>query len=82
MRLEFLECILLDVSSKLSELRDQLAAAIAGMSAEDLERHPAGKWSSAEILDHLNLTYRGTIKTVAAPRNTLAGILPARAEVP
>jgi len=62
LRLEFLESILLDVSSKLSELRDRLAAAIDGMSPEDLARHPEGKWSSAEILDHLNLTYRGTIK--------------------
>jgi hypothetical protein len=62
LRLEFLESILLDVSSNLSELRDRLAAAINGMSAEDLARHPEGKWSSAEILDHLNLTYRGTIK--------------------
>lgn len=32
------------------------------MSAEDLARHPPGKWSSAETLDHLNVTYRGTIK--------------------
>lgn len=34
------------------------------MSAEDFQRHPEGKWSSAEILDHLNLTYRGTIKNL------------------
>lgn len=50
------------MTSKLAELRDRLANAIDGMSAEDLARHPEGKWSSAEILDHLNLTYRGTIK--------------------
>jgi hypothetical protein len=50
------------VTSKLFKLRDQLVTAIEGMSAEDLARHPEGKWSSAEILDHLNLTYRGTIK--------------------
>jgi hypothetical protein len=54
--------ILLDVISKLLKLGEQLADAIHGMSAEDLARHPQGKWSSAEILDHLNLTYRGTIK--------------------
>lgn len=57
-----LQSILLDVNSKLFDLRNQLAKAIDGMSAEDLARHPEGKWSSAEILDHLNLTYRGTIK--------------------
>lgn len=50
------------MTSKLSELRDRLAKAIDGMSAEDLSRHPEGKWSSAEILDHLNQTYRGTVK--------------------
>jgi hypothetical protein len=32
------------------------------MSADEFARHPPGKWSSAEILDHLNLTYLGTIK--------------------
>lgn len=57
-----MESILLNVSSKLSDLRNQLAKAIDGMSAEDLAWHPEGKWSSAEILDHLNQTYRGTIK--------------------
>jgi hypothetical protein len=62
LRLKLLQSILLDVSSKLLQLRDQLANAIQGMSEEDLARHPQGKWSSAEILDHLNLTYRGTIK--------------------
>ena len=50
------------MTSKLTDLRTRLAKAIDGMTAEDLARHPEGKWSSAEILDHLNLTYRGTIK--------------------
>ena len=50
------------MTSKLSDLRDALAKSIDGMSPEDLSRHPEGKWSSAEILDHLNQTYRGTIK--------------------
>jgi hypothetical protein len=50
------------VTSKLRDLRDELTKAIDGMSPEDLSRHPEGKWSSAEILDHLNQTYRGTIK--------------------
>ena len=62
MRLKLLQSILLDVTSKLVQLREQLAKAIQGMSPEDLARHPQGKWSSAEILDHLNLTYLGTIK--------------------
>lgn len=50
------------MTSKFVQLREQLGNAIQGMSAEDLARHPPGKWSSAEILDHLNVTYRGTIK--------------------
>ena len=32
----------------------------AGMTAADLERHPPGKWSSADILEHLSLTFEGT----------------------
>jgi hypothetical protein len=62
LQLKLLQSILLDVTSRLSDLRDQLAKAIDGMTAEDLARHPEGKWSSAEILDHLNQTYRGTVK--------------------
>jgi DinB superfamily len=62
MRPDWLSSILLDVDPKLSRLRTTLANAIGGMSAADCARHPAGKWSSAEILDHLNLTYLGTIR--------------------
>lgn len=50
------------MDAKLSKLRNALAEAIDGMSQEKLERHPPGKWSSAQILDHLNLSYAGTIK--------------------
>src|SRR5579862_3647640 len=32
------------------------------MSTEQLEFHPEGKWCSAEVLEHLYLTYRGTVK--------------------
>jgi hypothetical protein len=62
LQLKLLHSILLDVPSKLSDLRDHLAKAIDGMTIDDLARHPEGKWSSAEILDHLNQTYRGTVK--------------------
>lgn len=47
---------------ELSMLRTALANAIEDMSADDFARRPPGKWNSAEILDHLNLTYLGTIK--------------------
>jgi hypothetical protein len=32
------------------------------MTAEQLTWHPQGKWSSAEILEHLLLTYTGTLR--------------------
>lgn len=49
---------------KLVKLRKTLSDAIAGMNLDDLSRHPEGKWSTAEILDHLNVTYLGTIKNL------------------
>jgi len=49
---------------KMVRLQDVLSHAIHGMSAEDLALHPPGKWSAAEILEHLNLTYIGTIKNL------------------
>ncbi len=33
-----------------------------GFSAEHLSWHPQGKWSAVEVLEHLYLTYTGTIK--------------------
>jgi DinB superfamily len=58
----WLASILLDVDPKLWKLQSTLEKAIEGMSPADFSRHQEGKWSSAEILDHLNLTYRGTIR--------------------
>ncbi len=47
---------------KSNPLQRAIADAILGMTPEDLTRHPEGKWSTAEILEHLNLTYIGTVK--------------------
>lgn len=47
---------------RLEKLRRQIASAIEGLSPEQLIRHAPGKWSVAEILEHLYLTYTGTIK--------------------
>jgi hypothetical protein len=33
-----------------------------GMGREDMLRRVEGKWSIAEVLEHLYLTYRGTVK--------------------
>jgi hypothetical protein len=46
----------------LQRLQEAITSATHGMSAEDLVRHPEGKWSTAEVLEHLYLTYTGTTK--------------------
>jgi hypothetical protein len=50
------------MDSYLQRLQDAIASATRGMTAEDLSRHPEGKWSAAEVLEHLYLTYTGTLK--------------------
>ena len=50
------------MDANLARLHRILATAIGGMTADQLTRHPEGKWSPAEILEHLNLSYTGTIK--------------------
>jgi len=51
-----------DMDANLLRLHTTLASAIRSMTLDQLTRHPAGKWSTAEILEHLNLSYTGTIK--------------------
>ena len=46
----------------LERLHEAIASATRGMTTEDLRRHPEGKWSAAEVLEHLYLTYTGTVK--------------------
>ncbi|HYM78836.1 MAG TPA: DUF1569 domain-containing protein [Candidatus Dormibacteraeota bacterium] len=46
----------------LERLQREIDQAVAGLSAEQLSRHSPGKWCSTEILEHLCLTYTGTIK--------------------
>ena len=47
---------------RLENLRDDLLSAIEGMSGQQMSWHPADKWCAAEVLEHLYLTYTGTIK--------------------
>jgi hypothetical protein len=54
--------IFLAVDSRLVKLRESLESAVDGMSSEQLRWHPPGKWCAAEVLEHLYLTYTGTIK--------------------
>lgn len=46
----------------LESLLQEIETAVQGMTTEQLSWHPAGKWSAAEVLEHLYLTYTGTIK--------------------
>jgi|SRR5580704_634284 hypothetical protein len=46
----------------LERLQNDIARATAGFSPESYAWQPEGKWSTAEILEHLYLTYTGTTK--------------------
>jgi len=50
------------MDSDLEKLLQALRAAMEGMSEKQWGGHPEGKWSAAEVLEHLYLTYTGTIK--------------------
>jgi len=50
------------VDHYLQSLQDEIAGSISGMAAEQLKWHPEGKWCVAEVLEHLYLTYHGTVK--------------------
>jgi hypothetical protein len=50
------------VDPRLEQLQTEIASAVAGLTAEQWSSHPPGKWSAAEVLEHLYLTYTGTTK--------------------
>jgi hypothetical protein len=50
------------MDSYLERLRQAITSATDGMSTEDLTRRANAKWSAAEVLEHLYLTYVGTQK--------------------
>jgi hypothetical protein len=50
------------MDSRLDKLKQSLESAVEGMSSEQLSWHPPGKWCAGELLEHLYLTYTGTIK--------------------
>jgi hypothetical protein len=50
----------------LQRLQKKLESCAGDLTVGQLARRPAeGKWSVAEILEHLNLTYIGTVKNLA-----------------
>jgi hypothetical protein len=50
------------MDSRLEKLQQAVSDAIKGISVEELSWHPQGKWCAAEVLEHLYLTYTGTIR--------------------
>jgi hypothetical protein len=50
------------IDPRLQRLQHALQAAVQGMSEEQWTWRPADKWCAAEVLEHLYLTYTGTIK--------------------
>ena len=46
----------------LEALHREVQAAVTGLDKTEMLRHPPGKWCAAEILEHLYLTYTGTVK--------------------
>jgi len=50
------------MDSRLDKLKQSLESAVEGMSSKQWSWHPSGKWCAAEVLEHLYLTYTGTIK--------------------
>jgi Protein of unknown function (DUF1569) len=50
------------MDSRLEKLKEDLQSAVQGMPSEQLSWHLPGKWSAAEVLEHLYLSYTGTIK--------------------
>jgi hypothetical protein len=48
------------MNSSCWRIHEVIHNAAAGMTPEQLEWHPEGKWSAAEILEHLSLTYSGS----------------------
>jgi hypothetical protein len=53
------------MDSHLERLRQELEDTIGSLGAGGLEHAPAGKWSAAELLEHLFLTYKGTNRGLA-----------------
>jgi Protein of unknown function (DUF1569) len=53
------------MDSRLEELTQAVESSIEDLSSEQLSWHPPGKWCAVEVLEHLYLTYTGTIKGFA-----------------
>src|SRR5215472_8494587 len=61
LRIKRSECESGAMDHRLEKLRRDLESAVEGMSSSQLGWHPPEKWCAAEVLEHLYLTYTGTI---------------------
>jgi hypothetical protein len=52
------------MDSCLQTALNEIRRATEGMTPDQLTWHPDGKWSAAQILDHLTLTFAGTAKAM------------------
>jgi len=52
------------MNSYLERLQRELESATEGATAADLNQGPAGKWTAAQVLEHLLLTYKNTNKGI------------------
>jgi ribosomal protein L34E len=50
------------MDSYLERLQQAIADVTRGITSDELTRHAEGKWTPAEILEHLYLTYTRTVK--------------------
>jgi hypothetical protein len=50
------------MDSRLEKLKHAVELAVEGMSSEQMSWHQPGEWCAAEVLEHLYLTYAGTVK--------------------
>jgi hypothetical protein len=53
------------MDSNLERVQGALELATRDITLQQLTRHREGKWCAAEILEHLSLTYSGTVKAMA-----------------
>jgi len=53
------------MNSHLERLRKELESTLSGVSPAQLAKTPEGKWSPAQVLEHLWLTYKNTNRGLA-----------------
>src|ERR1700691_1160930 len=63
------------MDSRLEELKYAVESSLDGVSAEEMSWPPPEKWCAAEVLEHLYLTYTGTIQGFERMRDSGKALL-------